>query len=105
MLAVINAWVQSKEPGGAKRAEELLTKMEESYKGGDESIWPNVVSYSTVMNGWSKSNSPKKLKRAVNIFQRMYKMHQSGNVDARPNFVSFVILIDVIVKSGEKGLA
>jgi hypothetical protein len=35
----------------------------------------------------------------------MYKMHQSGNVNARPNFVSFVILIDVIVKSGEKGSA
>jgi hypothetical protein len=42
MLAVINAWVQSKEPGGPKCAEELLTKMEESYKGGDESIWQNV---------------------------------------------------------------
>jgi hypothetical protein len=32
-------------------------------------------------------------------------MYQSGNVDARPNFVSFVTLIDVIVKSGEKGSA
>jgi hypothetical protein len=69
MLAVINAWVQSKEPGGAKCAEELLTKMEESYKGDDESIRPNVVCYSIVMNGWSNSNSPKKLERAVDIFQ------------------------------------
>jgi hypothetical protein len=59
---VINAWVQSGDPGSAARAEAILRKMEESYKAR-EGICPNVVSYSIVMNGyvinrrsWRKKN-------------------------------------------------
>jgi hypothetical protein len=51
---VINAWVQSDEPGSAARGEAILRKMEESYMAGDTDVRPNVVSYSIVMNGWSK---------------------------------------------------
>lgn len=101
--AVINAWAQS---GTAERAEEILTKMEESYKSGEEeSIRPDVVSYSIVMNAWSKSSSPRKLEKTFNVFQRMCNSYKSGNGSARPNHFSYVTLVDAIVKSGERGAA
>jgi pentatricopeptide repeat protein len=91
--------------GNIHRASALLDKMEEEYRNGNESIKPNVVSYTTLMSGWMKSNSAQKSRQSTKVFDKMMAMFKSGNKDAEPNFVSYVTLVDSIAKSGEDGAA
>lgn len=91
--------------GNIPKATEILDKMEEEYRNGNELMKPNVVSYTTLMNGWVKSDDPEKSTEAMKVFDKMNAMFKSGNKDAKPNFVSYVTLVDCIVKSGEAGAA
>jgi len=50
-------WVQSKSPGSALRAEQLLFNMAKGYRDGNKELRPNVVSFSTVINAWAKKSS------------------------------------------------
>jgi pentatricopeptide repeat protein len=105
LLAVINAWVQSREPGCALRAEQVLIKMLQHYRNGNKDVKPNVVSFSTVINGWAKCSSEEAgaAKRAEKIFNLMLEEYKGGNEDAKPNSISYCSLIDACVKSRDRG--
>ena len=100
MNSAMNSLVRA---GNISKAAELLHKMEEEYKNGNDFMKPNVVSYATLMNGWVKSNDPEKSKQATMVFDKMIEIFKSGNKDAQPNFVSYVTLVDCIVKSRDAG--
>uniref|UniRef100_A0A7S4ACE2 Pentacotripeptide-repeat region of PRORP domain-containing protein n=1 Tax=Pseudo-nitzschia australis TaxID=44445 RepID=A0A7S4ACE2_9STRA len=102
MNSAMNSLIQA---GNVSKASNLLDKMEEEYKNGNQSMRPNVVSYATLMNGWVKSDDPQKSKKTQIVFDRMTLMFESGNQAAKPNFISYVTLVDCIVKSGEVGAA
>ena len=66
----MNIWKNSKVPGSAQRAQEILSLME------DEStlIQPDVISYSTSIGAWAECSSrdPSAGRRAEEILLRMY---------------------------------
>mmetsp|Transcript_30111 Transcript_30111/g.73146 ORF Transcript_30111/g.73146 Transcript_30111/m.73146 type:complete len:901 (+) Transcript_30111:2-2704(+) len=93
--------------GMVARATELLYEMEESYYAhGDRGpLVPSAISYGTIISAWSKSSDKNKVQHAEAIFDRMLKMYKAGNKYAEVTFISYVVLVDVIVKSGEDDAA
>mmetsp|Transcript_10992 Transcript_10992/g.16192 ORF Transcript_10992/g.16192 Transcript_10992/m.16192 type:complete len:1021 (-) Transcript_10992:273-3335(-) len=91
----------------AKRAEDLLEKMEKlAQTHGWADLHPTTYCVNAVMNAWAKTRSKGRVlgaKRAQQILERMVRLYDSGHgrQEVRPNVVSFNTVIDAWAKSGE----
>lgn len=52
----INAWAKSRSFGKAKKAQQLLFKMEEAYRGGNSNAKPNVFAFTAVVSTFIEFN-------------------------------------------------
>ncbi len=102
--SVLNAHANSREPGSARKAEEILEHMESLYnQNGDEHVKPNTICYATVIKAYARSaREPGSAERADAILRRMFEVYQNGNRAARPNIVAFTSACDAWSKSGER---
>jgi len=107
--SILDAYAKSQHKNSAKKAEALLTKMEEKYadKGGNDDgvIQPNTISYTTVINAYAKMQSKDSAINAERVFKRMEAAYQAGNENARPNTQSFNTVINAWVQSRSPGCA
>ena len=99
---VMNAWVQSGRKGSTSRADTLLRKLEDST---DETLQPDVVSYSIVMKGYAKSSEHDAVSKTKQVFDRMVAAYEGGNPNARPNVHSYTALITAILRSNARDAA
>ena len=81
--AVLNAYANSKEPGSAQKAEQILHKMELLYRRGYDKLRPRTVSYNTVIASWAYSADPGAAERAEAIIYHMLALPQDINPDTR----------------------
>jgi pentatricopeptide repeat protein len=88
---LLDAYASSNSEGSARKAEELLERLEK--KG-----FVNAVSYNTVIKAWKSSNGPNGLARAEKIVGRMKEL---GLVDT----ISYSTLIAAYAKEGNRGSA
>jgi pentatricopeptide repeat protein len=95
---VLNAFARR---GKAVKAEALLESMIEDCLSGNESVRPNVISFSVVLNAWSKCRSNEAPERAEAVLSRMRELYQTDGEkwDTKPNAVSYTSVMDCWAKS------
>ena len=84
----------------ARKAEEILERMEQSYASGDQYCKPDIVSYNAVIDAYAKSSREDAAEHAEQILRRMGHLYKEGRVDIRPNTRSFNTVINAWAKSG-----
>ena len=78
---------RSSSQGAAKRAEVILMYM---LRSEDDSIQPDVFSFSTTLDCWAKSKEAGKAEKTWMILQKMLEFYKSsGNEKIKPNEVSY----------------
>ena len=104
--SAIDAWAKSGEGTlGARRAEQLLHRMEDLYAAGDENAKPTANSYNAVLSAWARSGTKCAYWKAEELVNKMWERHESGDSDVRPDHCSFNTLINAISKSEREGKA
>ena len=104
--SAIDAWAKSGEGTlGARRAEQLLHRMEDLYVAGDENAKPTANSYNAVLSAWARSGTKCAYWKAEELVNKMLERYESGDSDVRPDHCSFNTLINAISKSERAGKA
>ena len=100
-------------PSAAERAQQLLERMEELHRGGDDNVRPNAVVYNSVIAAWAKSGEAGAAERAQELLARMQRLAQTsgggggddGENSVRADTISFNSAIDAWARSEEYGSA
>ena len=95
-------------PSAAERAQQLLERMEELHRGGDDGVRPNAVVYNSVIAAWAKSGEAGAAERAEELLARLQQLAQNGGGDddsVRADTISFNSAIDAWARSEEYGSA
>ena len=101
---LISLWGNSQQQGAGKKAESILTKMEDECKNGNKEMMPTVVSYTSAINAWAKSADYGKAQKAVELLERMKEMHAAGIIADQPNEFSYTAVINACATTyGEYG--
>lgn len=101
----LKSLAKSKERGSARRAEQLLFRVEKLYQDGYYSSQPDLVSYNTVMDAWARSGEADSAKRAEQLLQRIEEQHSSDRASIKPNTRSYNTVINAFAKSSLPGAA
>lgn len=99
--AVLNAWLKSKRPDAAEKAEDGLRSMYQLAASKRFDVQgPDLISFSTVIKAYSFSNHPDRTRRAMNLFEHMRNLYfQTGNPSVRPDLRIYVDLLHVLLLS------
>jgi len=92
----------------AERAQQLLDRMEELHRGGDDAMRPTTVLYNTVLAAWAKSGEKGAAERAEELLGRMQRAaaaKDAGGDVPRADTVSFNSAIDAWARAEEYGSA
>jgi Pentatricopeptide repeat domain len=103
--AVLDAWARSGDRVAPRRAEQILSHMDELYRAGNKGVKPDRYTYNTLINVWAKSNERGSAARAEHVLSIMEKRFREGDQDFKPNTRTYTSVIDAWAKSGEKGAA
>jgi len=101
---LISLWGNSQQQGAGKKAESLLTKLEDKFRNGNKEMRPTVVSYTSCISAWAKSTDYGKAERASDVLKRMKEMYALGVISDRPNEFSYTAVINACATTyGEQG--
>ena len=90
----------------AERAQQLLDRMEQLHRDGDDNVKPTTVVYNSVIAAWAKSGETGSAERAEDLLARMEQMAKtSGDADVRADTISFNSVIDAWARAEEYGSA
>ena len=90
----------------AERAQQLLDRMEQLHRDGDDNVKPTTVVYNSVITAWAKSGEAGSAERAEDLLARMQQMAKtSGDADVRADTISFNSVIDAWARAEEYGSA
>ena len=84
---VIDAWANSGDKRGPSRAEELMRKMEEWSKSGDQDLQPNRT-YNTVINTYAKSDEKGSASKAEQLLAEMERQSVK-EMNLKPTFRTY----------------
>lgn len=100
---VIAAWARQSRRnrnGAARRAGNLLRRMEVLYSEGRITSGPDAVTYSTCMNAFASSKHAADVAEAERILDEMNELWLDGNDAMRPSPRSVRALVDAWIKAG-----
>lgn len=101
---LISLWGNSQQQGTGRKAESILTKLEDEYRNGNKDMRPSVVTYTSCINAWAKSSDYGKAERANAVLNRMKEMYISGVIADQPNEFSYTAVINACATTyGEQG--
>jgi len=91
----------------AERAQQLLDRMEQLYRNGDDDVKPNKVVYNSVIHAWARSGEAGSAQRAEDLLARMQQQAKvgDGDDDVKPDVVTFNSVIDAWARAEEYGSA
>ena len=95
-------------PSAAERAQQLLERMEELHRAGDDNVKPTTVVYNSVIAAWAKSGEAGAAERAEELLARMQQIAKAsgGDDDAvRADTISYNSAIDAWARADEYGAA
>ncbi|KAL7544767.1 hypothetical protein ACHAWF_008134 [Thalassiosira exigua] len=80
---------------GARRADEMLARMEAGFLAGDESLKPDTIVYNQVIDYWAKAQSVRgHFLRARDVLDRQIELYSNGGVrKCRPDTLSYTSVI------------
>lgn len=101
-LVAIEGWTKSRHKAAARRAEDLLIRLERHFdeSGGDASLRPQVEHYNAVIGAWANSQEDVSIVRA----ERWLNKLRVGDSDTplRPNTESYNRFLDACSKGHGK---
>ena len=90
----------------AERAQQLLDRMEQLHRDGDDNVKPTTVVYNSVIAALAKSGEAGSAELAEDLLARMQQMAKtSGDADVRADTISFNSVIDAWARAEEYGSA
>jgi hypothetical protein len=98
--SVIECYAKSKQGVvGARKAEEILERMESLYRAGDEDSKPTVNTYNSVLSAWARSNTKCAHWKTQAVVNKMWNQYRAGNEDVCPDSQAYNTLITAVSKS------
>ena len=100
-LVAIEGWAQSRHKAAARRAEDLLIRLERHFEesGGDPSLRPRVEHYNAVIGAWANSQEDVSIVRAE---RWLNKLRGGDIIFLRPNTESYNRFLDACSKGHGK---
>ena len=78
----------------ARRADKMLSRMEQGFLDGDDSLRPDTIVYNQVINYWAKSQSfMGHFMKARDVLDRQIAMHSTGVNKCKPDVMSYTSVI------------
>ena len=111
--AVLQAWLRSRKPEAAGKAENGLRQMMEYARSGRFDCFPSVFSFTSVITAFSKSRQKDAGHRALSLFYTLQdleresyssKKNYSSPSNMRPNLLTYSSVISAILNSLSSGL-
>lgn len=97
---VMSALSKSKERGAAQEAHNVLERMLERYRAGDENLKPDTIAFSTVIQAWANDDdSPHAAQRALDLLEQMKFLSQKENLNVAPNALTYTSVIRALGNS------
>ena len=96
---VIKALSGCKEMNCVRKAEEILTEMENAYFDGNRGISPDKISYTSILAAWSHICNKQAVEKAEMYLERMHIMYNEGNRHAKPDAVTYNTVLNIIANS------
>jgi len=100
---VIAAWMRlskKRRKGAAKRAGDLLRRMESLSSSGRISAKPDAIAYVTVFNAYAHSQFQDEVEEAERILDEMNEVYLDGDDSYKPTVRSIKILLNAWIKLG-----
>lgn len=92
--SVIRACAKNGCGSNARRAEDVLDRLEEKYRGGQKNLRPGTLVYNYAIDSWTKSNDDMAPYRAIKILERLIVMREDDGVKrAKPDACSYTSVI------------
>jgi pentatricopeptide repeat protein len=101
-LMAIRAWGRTK-PGGAKKAESLVRRLEEvcsQQDSGWAKLQPCTILYTALVSAWAQSDDDFAPDRARDLFREMLQMAKSGRRNVAPNAVTLNAVLEAFCNQG-----
>ena len=96
----IDCWAKSRQAVfGARKAEQLLERMEAMFSAGDESVKPTAHTYTSVLHAWANSNTKCAHLKSQALLNHMWKQYEKGNNDMKPDAFAYNTVINAVSKS------
>jgi len=102
-LMAIRAWGRTK-PGGAKRAESLVRRLEEvcSREDGDWTpLEPCTIIYTSLISAWAQSDTECAPDRARDIFREMGRKAKLERKNTSPNIITLNTVLEAFCNHGQ----
>ena len=90
---LINSWAKSGSAESGKKAEEILRKMQELHKNGNEDVRPTRITYNSVISAHQKSGNKETFANANKILQHM---EESGDSSILPDVVTYTTFLNIV---------
>lgn len=100
---VIAAWMRLSKKGrrgAAKRAGDLLRRMESLSSAGRISAKPDVITYVTAFNAFAHSKLQEEVEEAERLLEEMNEVYLDGDDSFKPSVRSIKTLLDAWIKVG-----
>jgi len=96
---VIKALSGCKKMKCVRKAEDILTEMENAYFDGNRCISPDKISYTSILAAWAQICNKQAVEKAEMILERMHIMYSKGNRHAKPDAVTYNTVLNIIANS------
>jgi pentatricopeptide repeat protein len=100
---VISAWARSSSPDAARRAQALLSRMNDP--SNEPSVQPNRRTLNAVLLCWSRSCWKDVPDRCLGLLQQMKELYATGELESPPDLFSHVIVINAYTRAGQPSRA
>ena len=78
----------------AKKANDILTFLEQQYQNGYDDLRPTSKTYIYTMSCYAKSREMGKARKTLNVLRRMQKQYDNGNPYTQPNVQAYSLVIN-----------
>lgn len=99
--AYMKALADACTPEAAKKAEEVLVRMEKMHQEGNNAVQPSLMSFNISLCAWAKIRDISGAKHAERILTRMEARRNTGLSGINPDIVSYATCIDAWAKSSD----
>jgi pentatricopeptide repeat protein len=97
---VLTAISRSRKGDAVERTVQIIKRMEEYAKAGDEHIRPNVRSWNAVLNSLSRSRGKDVAEKAEQMLNHMFDLHGNGVPYVKPDAFSFAAVLSAYQRLG-----
>lgn len=84
---------------GARKAEQILERMECMYSAGDDAVKPNVNTYNSVLSAWARSDTKCAYWKSQAVLDKMWRLYEAGNEGVKPDSHAYNTVISAVSRS------